>query len=263
MGTVMLPEPVYEPQDQSPVLPPDGFVLDFSLQPSLNAAGGPSVALFASVRVPGKYADIYGGRLAGAIQIVAVASDRGAVYARNAEVGATAPLPLVMNYNPQPRPRGVAPVESAEAWFAVDLRAHLNLPPEAGNYTMFLWLDEMASQPRTQAIPGKTAGGNAGPAWPNVLTRDAGPPPAGSPPILMNLGDTVAGRASGTFSLLGLDFRSRSVKWLSAPGPQRFHFDPHALFSKPGWLDAPDPPRRAFLVLCCGGQLSSIVAVGA
>jgi hypothetical protein len=263
-SSLVLARPVYGQQDLSPVLPPAGFVLDFAVYPATNQGGQASVALFAAARVAGRYADVFGGRLPGAIQIVAVEAERGVVYSRNGERGKPAPLPLVMNFDPQPTPRGVAPVESAEVYFAVDLCAHLGLPANRATYTVFLWLDEMASAPRLVDVPGAQARPPTPPAWPFVLARDPDSPrPAEGLPALKEQGSRMVGLASGRFSLLGLDFRSRAVEWVSASGGAAvsFSFDPRSVFSGPGWLDAPEPPRRAFLVLCGAGQLSSIVTV--
>ena len=252
---------VYGPQDLSPALPDDGYALVLAVYHATNE-GMPSAAVYVSARVAGKYVDIYGGRLAGAIQIVAVDVDGGGVYSRNGERGKPVPLPLAMNPNPQPTIKGVAPVESAEVYFAVDLVSHLGLPPQGGSYSVFLWLDEMASQPRLVELQGERANLTAKPPWPTLLKREVAPGTPGGSPELKLEGSRILGSASGMFSLLGLDFRSRQVKWVSTSGAaavECFSFDPGSVFSGPGWLDAPGPPRRAFLTLCAGGQRSTVV----
>jgi len=259
--TPTLANPVYGPQDLSPALPDDGYALILAVYPAVNE-GRSSAAVYMSARVAGKYADIYGGRLAGAIQIVAVDVERGVVYSRNGERGKPVPLPLAMNPNPQPPPKGVAPVESAEVYFAVDLVSHLGLPPQGAAYSVFLWLDEMVSQPRIVELPGERANLTTTLPWPTMLERNVGAgPPDGSPELKLE-GSRMLGSTSGIFALLGLDFRSREVKSVSTSSVaavERFSFDPRSVFRGPGWLDAKEPPRRAFLTLCAGRQRSAIV----
>jgi hypothetical protein len=259
--TPTLANPVYEPQDLSPALPEDGYALILAVYPAVNE-GKSSAAVYASARVAGRHVNIYGGRLAGAIQIVAVDVERGVVYSRNGERGKPVPLPLAMNPNPQPPVKGVASVESAEVYFAVDLVSHLGLPPQGGVYSVFLWLDEMASQPRIVELPGERTNLSSTLPWPNLLERKVGTGPPDGPPELKSEGSRMLGSTSGVFALLGLDFRSREVKWVNASGAaavERFSFDPRSVFRGPGWLDAKEPPRRAFLTLCAGRQRSAVV----
>lgn len=253
-------KPLYGPQELSPALPDEGFLLDFVCYPATGASGRASVSLFAAARVSGRYVDIYGGRLEGAIQIVAVDALTGSVYARNGERGKPVPLPLAMNPAPQPPPPGVARSESAEIYFAVDLASHLNLPPRRATYTVFLWLDEMTSRPQLVEA-GVEDGAAAAPTWPGVLLRDSGGevPPS---PLLQNWGSLATGSAAGTFALLGLDFRSREVKAIAGAGAgAHFSFVPRSVFSGPGWLDSETPPRRAFLLICANNQLSKVIKV--
>jgi hypothetical protein len=258
-----LSRPLYGPQELSPTLPEEGFLLTFVCYAAAGANGDPSASLFAAGRVSGRYVDIYGGRLAGAVQIVAVDAETGAAYSRNGDHGKPVPLPLAMHHSPQPPPPGVARAESAEFYFAVDLMSHLNLPRRRATYTVFLWLDEMVSEPQLVEA-GTEAGPADAPPWPSALTLDsadtAAPPSA---PQLQNWGSLATGAAAGGFALLGLDFRSREVKALSASGGGGAHFSfrPRSVFNGPGWLDAETPPRRAFLLICGASQLSKVITV--
>jgi hypothetical protein len=259
----VLSEPLYGPHELSPVLPDDGFLLEFICYPAGSGNVDRSTSLFVAARVEGRYVDIYGGRLAGAIQIVAVDVETGAAYSRNGEIGKPEPLPAAMDPSPEPPPPGVARTVSAEIYFAVDLMSHLNLPRRRATYTVFLWLDEMTSQPQLVEV-GVEDVAAVTPPWPEVLSRDADAPGSLPPsPQLENMEWLGLGSASGAFAMLGLDFRSRQVKWVAAAGGKgvRFTFLPHSVFSGPGWLDSETPPRRAFLLICGANQLSSVITV--
>lgn len=259
--TPALSNPLYGPQELSPALPEEGFLLGFACYPAKRESGDPSASLFASGRVSGRYVDIYGGRLPGAIQIVAVDVETGAAYSRSGEYGTPVPLPAAMDPVPQPPRPGVARAISAEVYFAVDLMSHLNLPRRRATYTVFLWLDEMTSQPQLVEI-GAEAGDAVPPPWPAALSRDADSG-AVSSPQLQNWGSLATGAAAGAFALLGLDFRSRQVKAITGyAGPgAHFSFRPRPLFAGPGWLDWENPPRRAFLLICGANQLSKVITV--
>jgi hypothetical protein len=261
-ATPTLSKPLYGPQELSPALPDEGFLLEFVCYPARSGDGAASASLFAAARVPGRFVDIYGGRLAGAIQIVAVDVETGAAYSRNGERGKPVPLPLAMNPAPQPPPPGVARSVSAEIYFAVDLASQLSLPRRRATYTIFLWLDEMTSQPQLVEA-GAENGAVVTPTWPEVLSRDADAPGLPPSPQLENLDWLGLGSASGAFAMLGLDFRSREVKSVAAAGGEgaRFTFLPHSVFSGPGWLDSETSPRRAFLLICCANQLSNVITV--
>ncbi len=264
MGANAIPtsRPLYGQQELSPALPEEEFLLEFACYPSAGGSGYPSSSLFAAGRVAGRYADIYGGRLAGAIQIVALDVESGAVYSRNGEHGKPVPLPQAMDPSPQPPPPGIAPTVCAEIYFAVDLMTHLNLPGRRATYTVFLWLDEMISRPQLVKM-GAEDGDAIAPPWPEILARDADSGAVPQSPQLQNWGSLATGSAAGTFALLGLDFRSRAVKAIagSAGAGAHFSFRPRSVFSGRGWLDWPTPPRRAFEVICGVNQLSKVIAV--
>ena len=139
------------PQPESPHLPVEGSSLDFVLRPA-TAAEGPTLALLAAARLPGPIAETYGARAEGATQIVAVDSATGAVFSRPAEREGSAPLSAIGS-RPKASQAGGATVDSIEVWFNADLRSHLDLPPEAKTYSVFLWLDEMTSPLHLADLP--------------------------------------------------------------------------------------------------------------
>jgi len=227
----------------SPNLPESGFGLWFHVMPA-HANGVRTLALLASARVPGRYAEIYGGRLAGAVQVVAISADSGEVYHATADPPGAVPLADVMNADPGPSPKGVAKAVDAEVWFNVDLPAHLDLP-RAGAYDVFLWLDELTSQ-AIRAAAGKSA---------------AGPIPSGGA-IDLRLGADRQLHGTATaqvltgarhLTILALDFRSRrfGVRTLT-PHTNRFEIDPNRLLAGSG---------KVYFLAAIGTALSKVVTV--
>ncbi len=150
-------QPWYGVQPQSPALVPGRLSLDFALVPATSPRGS-TTALLAAARLPGRFAEIYGGRIEGAVNIVAIDLRTGAVYHNHAERGGTVPLASVMDPDPRPAP-GVARFEQIDSYFNVDLRAQLRLPEHGAKYAVFLWLDDMVSPVRVAKLPGPPPSG--------------------------------------------------------------------------------------------------------
>ncbi len=133
---------------KAPVEPPALDEEAFGLVQRVYASpdeGRPCLA--AAFRVPGRLAGMYGGRITGAIQIVAVDARSGEVHYREAEPRTG--IPLV------PRsPEGLMLPSAVSGSFGVDLAGHLDLPPERRRYHVFLWLDEMVSPVAVVETPG-------------------------------------------------------------------------------------------------------------
>lgn len=268
---------------QSPAISPDTPALEFAVSPAVTQAGEPTVALFAAGLLPGRYADIYGGRISGALEIVAIDAGTGEVYHNEGQRGHSAPISAVMDHAPKPPKPGQATVDSIEVHFAIDLRAHLQLPNRASHYSVFLWLDDMTSKVRPVVLPG--------PAYDNA-PASAGAPTIACKPVVtpavapkeISLRES-SGRLDGEIggelltqsparkylSLLALDYRSRffSARSFELPSglpPGRnlsFQLLRSELFSGPGWLDAPDLPRNVFVLAALGGVLSRVLVITA
>jgi hypothetical protein len=143
-------------QEASPVLPETGPALEFKL---LSAIGpqGPTIALFAAIRAEHPYASRYGGRLAGAVQVIAVDPQTGRVFHGVPERPGTAPLAPIPDKKIAQQMQGDALVDSIETYFTVDLITCLGLPPDAAKWRVFLWLDDMVSTVKeTPGITSKT-----------------------------------------------------------------------------------------------------------
>jgi len=247
----------YGPQPQSPRLREDAFTLDFTLEPARHA-GAPTLALLGAARLPGRYARTYGGRIHGAVQIVAIELDSGRLYHAVAERAGAVPLTAAMRADTPPQ-RGEAAIEDLETHFNVDLRAHLGLPAQAANYAVFLWLDEVTSPLRLGRLPGPQ--GQVAPE-----TRVAGaritlvqPAPRTKPAAIRV---QVAG-AVDSMLVLALDYRSRALKWRRVPAPRQapggggvgFDLDLSDLLAAGGGS------QRTFIVASAGQALSNVLVL--
>lgn len=239
--------------------------LDFALVPATSPAGS-TTALLASARLPGRFAEIYGGRIEGAVNIVAIDLRTGAVYHNGAERAGAVPLASVMNPNPRPAP-GEPRFEQTDNYFNVDLREQLRLPPHGASYAVFLWLDDMVSPVRVAKLPGPPPSGQVERPATGVpagihFGRAAHTPDPGEGIALAGMGSrvyvAVADRArQGRLNILTLDFRTRAVKRLGFALPRRgsaFDFDPAAVV---GAADL----RKIFVLVSIGESLSPVLVV--
>jgi hypothetical protein len=267
---------LYAPAAQSPTLPRDGPALAFHLLPASDEAGKATIALFAAVRLPGTYHDIYGARTMGAVAVVAVDTAAGGVYCSTPEQGDMAPLSFVMRPAPEAPQAGAARVLAMESHFAFDLRHHLMLPAHSASYTVFLWVDGLTSgvteanlpgpaAPRAAQMPRRTAG--------DLQFRVTPKTPAGGPGGIALAQDpdrvygSMAQAQPGYLAILALDFRSRSMKaesiLMPARGATAFDFDVEDMFGKrrAGWLDPAFPNQKLFVVASARNALSNVLVV--
>jgi hypothetical protein len=150
-------QPWYAPEAATPTLLDEGAepafeevepALAFNLVPA--QAPEPTVALLAAFRMTGRYADVYGDRIPGAVYIVAIDTARGHMYYNHAEPSHAVPLEAVMGSAPGNESTTLA---SIEGYFNVDLAQQLGLPPKKATYDVFLWLDDVATQVKTVTVP--------------------------------------------------------------------------------------------------------------
>jgi hypothetical protein len=230
-----------------------------------------TLALLGCARLPGRYADVYGGRVSGAIEIVAIGVATGRVYHATAERAGAPPLAGVMHAVPAPPPKGFARAQSMEVWFNADLRGQLGLPPERGEYFVFLWLDEITSQPVRVTLPGTNSANTAtSPSFDNPIgirwTTAAGRAPSDGISLSSIADGRVRGEASHAIvkgarflNLFVLDYRSRAFvpRTMAAPQPfgGAFEIDPNSI---PGV--APAAGKR-FVMVAAGGVVSNVVTL--
>ena len=148
--------PWFDEQPASPRLPEDRFCVDFALWPA-EREGKPTLALLGAYRIPGRYAELYGGRTFGALRIVAVDPVAGQVYHGDAMRPLSTPLSdYLRTRTPEPPDEGGRRIE-ASSHFNVDLRGQLALPEAGAAYPVFVWFDELVSPVRLAEVPGEEA----------------------------------------------------------------------------------------------------------
>jgi hypothetical protein len=278
---VEVPRPVwYGAESTSPDLTETGFALKLRLQRG-QSPGGPTVALLGAIRAGLPYAERYGGRLASAIQIVAIDSATGQVFHGLPERPGTAPLVPLSDRELAASLRGDAIVEETETHFNVDLIAQLALPRTPASYRVFLWLDDRHSSVAPLTL---TEGQGIGGAQPPTATEDAhlrireGEPADTDPmsPNEVRLRHAPGRRVEGALQLdpasaeeprwltvLSLCQRTRRLRLASAVVPPQarstgrlaFDFDPDRLAG----CDRAD--ERTFFLAATGASLSEVLVV--
>lgn len=271
-GEISITSPTWPgPQPGSPALPATGFGLRFHLVPA-HSHDSRTLALLGAARLPGRFADIYGGRVAGAIQIVAIAAATGRVYHATAEEAGPEPVAAVMDPDPAPPPKGIARTESMQVWFNADLRGQLGLPPESGAYSVFLWLDDIASQPARAMMPGPIAATAAPRSFDHPAGVNWTTPISPARPTGISLSSAPGGRIRGELSpailksarflnLLVLDYRTRAFTARTIAAPQSFggafEVDIDSLAGA-----APAAGKR-FVIAAAGGVMSNVLTLDA
>ncbi len=292
-------EPTFNKRSLSPQLPEGSFGLDFVAKFARNERGDATVALFAKGRVPAQPANVYGGRLHSATHVVAIERQTGRVFHRAAEsAGDVLALPLVMNLNPRAPRKDVAQTLSAEFYFNLDLRAHLNLPPQRAVYSIFLWLDEMVSLIQIVEVPAQegarlmfTGKDDASDA-PFYFRKTELSPSAGIETIALNYQAPKISRASAdsirlygaispallaantdgqssAVTVLALDYRSRTLRWRSVSPPARalqmregfFDLDINKMFDEQQWASDIKPPQKVFVLAYMRQVLSRVLTI--
>jgi hypothetical protein len=276
----------------SPSLPKDGFGIYFTLRPARNK-NGPTVAFLGAYRLAGHYGDVYGGRIRGALKIVAINPTTGQVYVNNAERPHSTPLDNITD----PRPKGEDDAErvSVEAHFNVDLCVQLGLPPDKAVYSVFVWLDETTSEVKTLDLEeNKARSGIAAPRAADAGSRlidfrksPASPPPADATIALAwstakveheeDSGTRIYGCVGPSLlpaKSLRADERAKLVLMSLNYEDRRFEsrsfaFPEPVLASKEGYFDLdllgagrfPKPIKKAFVTACVGNTLSKVLLV--
>lgn len=146
------PRPVLKGvHEQSPSLAGKGFALEFTLLPAQSPTG-PTLGLFGAVRAGFPFTERYGGRLAGAVQIVAIDPATGRVFHGVPERSGTVPLSPLTDSELRKLGQADAIVDEITAYFNVDLVNHLSLPGGQANWNIFLWLDDHLSPAQTYTL---------------------------------------------------------------------------------------------------------------
>ncbi len=116
---------------------------------------GPTLALCGACNVEYTVAQSYRGRVPAAVRIVAIDAQTGALFSATAVDHEQ--IPLWLDQPPASTATGPAPAPGPQrfegTYFNVDLPAHLQLPPDGGDYHVFAWLDGWASAMTRGIVP--------------------------------------------------------------------------------------------------------------
>lgn len=281
--------PWFDRHEESPAPLVDRFGMDVIFA-AARRNDQPTVALLGAFRFPGRYADIYGARVANAIHVLALKPETGQVWTAACEHGHGVPLSAAMNPDPPPPPPGFARRSATAGHFNVDLAGHLGLPPDKATYAVFAWADEyvtaveLVDVPRNPSRQGmtepigrarvKVAHFEEGRDTPKA--NDDGTPALAWKPVIDDRGEqrlmVLGAIGPGAFadrkdddpppqlSLVALSHWQRELRWVNAPLPPEalaakraaFRFDLFHL------LNRPEKPQ-AFFILAAVGQLRSPV----
>ncbi len=137
--------------DEHGGLPPfvgTGPDIAFAVRPAVGGAGR-TLALLGGFRLGAPYVNVYGVRPTGAMQIVAVEAASGRVH--TAVPADPYELPVVHAMRDDDGAGFGFGAVSGQ--FTVDLGVQLGLPPVAGDYHVFVWLDDLATAPVPVHLP--------------------------------------------------------------------------------------------------------------
>jgi hypothetical protein len=130
--------------------------LQFVLQPG-RSRSGPSVALLASYKLAWPYVQLYSYQLPKPVLVGAIDASSGKAYVSDLNIVRANrqqdAILLHLRDQEANAPGPVSNIPGVEGCFNVDLAALLGLPPEAGFYQVFLWLDDLVTPIQTVQVP--------------------------------------------------------------------------------------------------------------
>jgi len=130
----------YDELPQTPAVRETTDEVVFAVLPG-RSARGPTVVLAGRHYLQPPILDYYGGQLPRPIRVVAVDAQTGAVFSEELITDKSPPVFVMVPEGAPPSSGGRA----TEGTFNVDLPAHVGLPPRAGTYHVFLWIDHVLS----------------------------------------------------------------------------------------------------------------------
>lgn len=287
--------PWYEREAQSPRIGDDKFALEVAFS-AARRDDKPTMALLGAYRLPGRYGDMYGGRIPGAVNIVGIDPATGRLWFNTGETPDAAPLKHAMDPDPEPPQPGAIGRVAVAGLFNADFAGHLGLPPEKASYSAFAWIDEMTSSihrvevPRNKDRP-EARGNPPGYVEPETLDfkRSDYTPSLGPAPIALSWRRTdpsapgvasidVYGAVSPNLlpqappkekepptyvTVMALGHRSRELQWCSAPIPddaieaKECCFQ-FALRSLVTWTES---PQKVFVLCAVKSEKSEVLVI--
>jgi len=130
----------YDELPQTPAVRESTDEVVFAVVPG-RSAQGPTVVLAGRYYLQPPILDYYGGQLPRPVRVVAVDAQTGAVFSEQLITDKSPPVFVMVPEGTPPSGGGRA----TEGTFNVDLPAHVGLPPRAGTYHVFLWIDHVLS----------------------------------------------------------------------------------------------------------------------
>lgn len=256
-------------QPQSPRIALGRSGVDFALVPATGSEG-PTLAFLGAARVSGRYGEVYGGRIEGAVRIVAVDLRTGAMFENHAEPRNAIPLSKALNPDPQPSSSATGN-DQVESYFNVDLRVQLGIPTHAARYAVFAWLDDMMSPVRIAQMSGELLTGRApkpvdAAAIGVHFGTSAQTPPAGEGIALRNDGSRVygfvaPGARQSMLRVLALDFRTRSLSSLTFALPKKLSAFDLDLSILGGYDPNATGAQKTFVLVGWGATWSRVLVV--
>lgn len=150
---VITQQPWADEYPDSPQLGEDVSALAIALRPARHN-DNPTVALLGTYNLLGPYAERFGGRVRGAVRIVAIDVTTGCVFHNHAARTDSVPFELEEAFLQGPSTQdNKTRLISTAGHFNIDLCEQLGLPPGEARYSVFAWLGEMVSSPVLARIP--------------------------------------------------------------------------------------------------------------
>ncbi len=131
-----------------------GLYLQFNLVPTGESLPN-ELKLTGKIRAAYPYTERYGGRITGAVQLIAIDPENGYVYHGTPDRTGTVPLDPLSDRDIQRRKNDQATVSEIEADFTVDLSKQLNLPAKETQWHIFMWMDDCVTPIKTVRFTGQ------------------------------------------------------------------------------------------------------------
>ncbi len=280
--------------DVSPVISPSEFAaIQFVLQPGSSPLGDTTVLSGAYV-LGWPYTELYRQQLPKPIVVVAIDSSSGKAFMSDLNVTyvdqTEDPVYLGLSDADANQPGPTRNVQSTGGYFNVDLPALLGLPPEAGYYQVFLWLDDLVTPIQTIQVPANEARRGIAPGLyqvtgSNLVTvRQSSKSPTATvgeirtdldigsslraygtlPPGAVQTPPTGSAPGNPVLTILAANRQARSFAWYVASDAYRtmqtmnvgsFDFDPFQIIARPS------PAANVFVVTVLGNIRNEVLPV--
>lgn len=285
----------FDELDTTPQISPTEFAaLEFNLQPGQSALGT-TVVLSAAYVLRWPYTELYGDMLPKPIVVVAIDASTGNAFMSDLNViyidETDEAILLGMSDDDANQPGPTHNVQGVGGAFNVDLPALLGLPPDAGYYQVFLWLDDLVTQIQTIQVPANEArrgfkpglNQTSGSGLVTVRTSSQSPTATAGeirtdldlggrslraygtlPPGALQTPPTGGAPGNPVLTILAHNRQTRSFAWYVASDAYStmqtqnigsFDFDPFQIITRPS------PPANVFMVTVLGNVRNEVLPI--